>query len=282
MISFTKIITMLNCFISRLTSVSLMVLFFSSSVMATQAPKPTDGPYIFNENGKIKVQYVLVGEPHELIIEKEDATVFEVEGLPTVDLTDLDRPYEYQSSYTGVEKIFALSDVHGQYDLMIDLLKGNQIIDADEKWTFSDGHVVVTGDNFGRGDKVMEILWFLYRLEKEAQEAGGKVHILLGNHESMVLNNDLRYLNRKYYYASGAFKTRYDQFFRKGSVLGDWLSKHNVLTSINQHLFVHGGISVDLLKKYKSIDEINQDFIRYLVSRDDVPEVTHLLIKLLL
>jgi hypothetical protein len=38
-----------------------------------------------------------------------------------------------------------------------------------------------------RGDKAKEILDFLMRLEKEAEAAGGKVHILLGNHEEATI-----------------------------------------------------------------------------------------------
>ena len=44
-------------------------------------------------------------------------------------------------------------------------------------------------------DKVNEILWFVYDLEGQAKEKGGRVHYLLGNHEYMVLYNDLRYIH---------------------------------------------------------------------------------------
>lgn len=259
---------LLNSSSSILATTWSLLLLFSSLLLTGQAY--TDGPYIFRDNDSITIQYVLEGKPHELAMSRTEATSFDVEGLPEVDLTDLDRTVSYQGTYTDVSKIFAFSDVHGQYDLMIDLLKGNDIIDDNLQWSFGDGHMVVTGDNFDRGDKVMDILWFLYDLEKEAEQAGGKVHVLLGNHESMVLTNDLRYLNRKYNYTSGAFRTRYDQFFRIGSVLGDWLTSHNVVTSINGHLFVHGGISPELVEQYPTIDEINKEFISYLIKRDGI------------
>ena len=54
------------------------------------------------------------------------------------------------------------------------------------------------GDVFDRGPNHLEILWLLYQLEAEAARAGGGVHLVLGNHEAMVLNGDLRYLNAKY------------------------------------------------------------------------------------
>ena len=268
----TKItMLLLNSHITKLSTLWCLTIMLSSLSLIGQAKKYTDGPYIFHTKDSIHIKYVLEGKPNEMAFTKDEATTFDVAGLPKVDLTDLDRTYKYQGTYTDVSKIFAFSDVHGQYDLMIDLLKGNQIIDNELNWSFGDGHMVVTGDNFDRGDKVLDILWFFYELEKEAAKAGGKVHILLGNHESMVLTNDLRYLHRKYNYTSGAFRTRYDQFFKKGSVLGDWLTNHNVTTSINGHLFVHGGISAELLEEYPTIDHINKEFINYLIHKDDPP-----------
>ena len=41
------------------------------------------------------------------------------------------------------------------------------------------------GDQLDRGDNEIQILYFLERLQREAEEAGGKLHILNGNHETM-------------------------------------------------------------------------------------------------
>ena len=54
--------------------------------------------------------------------------------------------------------------------MLIELLKNNKIIDEDLKWTFGDGHFVIVGDVFDRGDKVNEVLWFLYDLEIQAKK----------------------------------------------------------------------------------------------------------------
>ena len=48
------------------------------------------------------------------------------------------------------------------------------------------------GDQLDRGDDERAILALLYRLEQEAQAAGGAVHVLLGNHEIMNAQGDLR------------------------------------------------------------------------------------------
>ena len=67
-------------------------------------------------------------------------------------------------------------------------------------------------------------LWFLYGLERQAEAAGGKVHVVLGNHEIMVLVNDLRYVSQKELAISEGHGIPYAGLFDgRSSVLGKWL-----------------------------------------------------------
>ena len=227
-----------------------------------------DGPYIYQEEDSLVIQWVAKGAAYDTMLLRSSATFFDVDALPKVDLQKLRPAALTSATYTDVDEVFAVSDIHGQYDLFRSLLKANKITDEDGKWAYDSGHLVIVGDNFDRGDGVIELLWYLYDLQQQAEDAGGMVHVMLGNHEVMVLNNDLRYLHKKYYYTSALFKTRYDQFFRKGSILGDWLSSHPVLLSINKNLFVHGGISTAFLGLNQSIDQVNQTFVDHLIRKD--------------
>jgi hypothetical protein len=91
--------------------------------------------------------------------------------------------------WTGVEKIIAVGDLHGDYDNFILILKNPKVglVDDDLHWIGGKTHFVQTGDIMDRGDRAKEILDLLMRLEKEAEAAGGKVHILLGNHEESTI-----------------------------------------------------------------------------------------------
>ena len=40
-------------------------------------------------------------------------------------------------------------------------------------------------------------MWFIYELEQSAISYGGQIHLILGNHEIMVMTNDLRYVALK-------------------------------------------------------------------------------------
>ncbi len=90
-----------------------------------------------------------------------------------------------QCIWIGVEKIVAVGDLHGDYKAFTKILKGTGLIDGKLNWTGGKTHLVQIGDVLDRGDYAKEIFDLLMKLEKEAEEAGGKVHMLLGNHEEM-------------------------------------------------------------------------------------------------
>ena len=250
----------------------LGILFPSFLLAQSKSKQYYDGPYISHSNDSLRIQWVEGGVPYDTLILKSDAGVFERDSLPVVNLQQLNYKPESKSIFKKVEKIVALSDLHGQYDILIQLLEKNQVIDENGHWKYGKGHFVITGDNFDRGDKVLDILWFLFRLQQEAEAAGGKVHVLLGNHEIMVLKGDLRYLHKKYRYTSGAFTTQYHHFFKEGTILGDWIASHNVVTSINHRMFLHGGISPAILNLDVTLQDINTIF-REQIIRNKVEEI---------
>lgn len=222
--------------------------------------KINDGPYIQIDEKNFEVQCVLKGS---LVTQ-----YFPINMLPLT-VSDCHYPAFLQVStvseqtvleFSTTEKIAAVSDFHGQYDLMHRLLVANKIIDTQGNWVFGKGHFVITGDIFDRGDKVTEILWFLHKLEQQAEQVGGKVHLLLGNHEVMVMNGDLRYLHPKYVEVQHILGQTLDKLLTEKSVLGAWLRSKPVLVKINNNLFAHGGFHPDLAKEKMSLKSINRIF----------------------
>lgn len=157
-----------------------------------------------------------------------------------------------------MKKIAALSDIHGQYDLAIKILINNKVIDKNHRWSYGKGHLVIVGDVFDRGPKVTEMLWLIYNLEQEAAKKGGKVHFLLGNHEYMVLHNDVRYIHENYKLTSKLLNTSYANLYGENTVLGRWIRSKATLIEINDFVFVHGGISKSFLSNGFNISEINE------------------------
>src|SRR4030042_4274754 len=85
--------------------------------------------------------------------------------------------------WTGVEKIIAIGDLHGDYDNFVLILKSPKVALVDDglHWLGGKTHLAQTGDVMNRGDRAKEIFGLLMRLEIEAGGAGGKVPFLLGN-----------------------------------------------------------------------------------------------------
>jgi len=90
-----------------------------------------------------------------------------------------------QYLWTDVEKIVAVGDLHGDYKNFLKILKGTKLIDKGLHWNGGKTHLVQIGDIMDRGPEAKKILDLLMRLEIEAEETGGKVHTLIGNHEEM-------------------------------------------------------------------------------------------------
>ncbi|TVZ59068.1 calcineurin-like phosphoesterase family protein [Flavobacteriaceae bacterium MAR_2010_105] len=202
-----------------------------------------DGPYLFIYNDSLVKKTIINGKVETKVLQPEAAkTEFAPEN----------------STFTNVTKIAALSDIHGQYDLLITLLKNNKIIDENLNWAFGNGHFVIVGDIFDRGSEVTEVLWLVYNLEQQALKSGGKVHYILGNHEYMVLQNDLRYIHKKYWQTSKALQTNYDELFNTETLLGRWLRSKPTMVKINDILFVHGGISEEFIAQGFNLEATNE------------------------
>ena len=117
----------------------------------------SDGPYIFKNKDKLEVIWVCKGKSESLVITISELPYSFAECGLSAKVNSLSVPKQ-QISHQGKFKVAALSDFHGQYDLMLKLLKNNAIIDSQNNWNFGTNRLVITGDVFDRGDKVTEIL----------------------------------------------------------------------------------------------------------------------------
>ena len=240
----------------------------------------SDGPYITQTETGPTAVWVSKGETHTQEINSQDSQIIEYNGVKAKLWNNTPKEVK-QLVYKGNFKIGAVSDIHGQYDAFIKLLKNNGVIDQQEMWSFGNGHFVVAGDIFDRGPQVTEVLWFLYDLEKQAEKSGGKLHVLLGNHDVMVLNGNLRSVHPKYIEIAKTLNTPFNTLFNKGTVLGDWLRTRPVLVKINNILFTHGGLHPDLVSKGMSLHQINNVFKQQLIEselpkeRNDIGDYLH-------
>lgn len=215
-----------------------------------------------------------------------------------------------QWRWSGVDSIVAVADVHGDYDALLTVLRRAGVVGDDLAWTGGNKHLVVVGDVLDRGPDSRRVLDLLMRLEPLSADAGGMVHMTLGNHEVMNLTGDLRYVSREEFaaFAADSPPGKRDRFFDRflidhpefanraaariefdkryppgflghrvafapDGVYGEWLLQQPLLVAINDTAFVHGGLSEATAKL--GGDGINGEF------RSQIQEYAQLLDRLL-
>jgi hypothetical protein len=167
-------------------------------------------------------------------------------------------------------RIFALGDLHGDLEPARAILQAVGLVDGAGRWSGSQDILVQCGDVVDRGEDTLALLLWLRQLEREATAAGGRVILLLGNHEAMALQGVQEY-------ATGAELAAFDGWGgedlpegpgeRRGAPeharalapdgeLGSWLLEHDAVVRLGNTLLLHGGLSRRALGW--SIPELNE------------------------
>jgi hypothetical protein len=162
------------------------------------------------------------------------------------------------------EKTLAVSDFHGRLDAFVAVLRGNGVVDSRLDWAWGSGRLIVLGDMLDRGRDDGGIAWLVYKLEKQAADVGGRVDLTPGNHEDLVMKNDLRYVHEEHLTFARKAAIPYDQFYGPDSELGRWIRGKNLIVTIGGNLFVHAGLSPDMSTGEYTIEEINRRGKRWL------------------
>lgn len=177
--------------------------------------------------------------------------------------------------FEAPQRIVAFADVHGAYEELVRLLRAAAVIDEEGKWSGGRTHLVSLGDIVDRGPDSRAVLDLLMTLEQQAPSAGGRVHVVLGNHEMMNLIGDLRYVAPGEFAAFAAedeaprarawqrFRAGFDneleaqlafedafppgyfahrEAFSSTGRYGSWLLERPLLIVIGHTAFAHGGL----------------------------------------
>jgi len=243
---------------------TIQIFFIKRAYSSQVAESVYDGPYFFIENNKLTALIIRNGFVRKMEVSPENFNVLSKRYDLRFGYNALWENYHSEVnesvSFSTEESIAIMSDLHGEYENYIRLLKKSGIIDRYLNWSFGKNHLVILGDIFDRGPMVTEILWHLFGLEMQAKAAGGKIHIILGNHEYMILTGNSQFINTKYMNAEQIIGKSYSSLFLSNSVLGNWLRNKPVIVKINSILFTHAGISIELVRERMDMDQINQIF----------------------
>ncbi|MDD8025381.1 MAG: metallophosphoesterase [Acidobacteriota bacterium] len=199
-------------------------------------------------------------------------------GLPPGGRTN-GRPPGQGAVWTGVSRVVAVGDLHGAYDEFAAILQGTGLVGPDLHWIGGQAHLVQMGDVLDRGPRAKDIFDLLRRLEAEAAAAGGRVHMLIGNHEAMALMGlsfdykdfvspeqfiafvperlrrraetefrrkngpgaDVKKMWAKAMPTNSSAQAAYFEFLRRD--YGRWIASHDTIIRIDDTVFVHGGLN---------------------------------------
>lgn len=152
---------------------------------------------------------------------------------------------------------FVISDIHGKYDMLLDLLK---------HWDSETEQLVLLGDYIDRGEDSKKVLELIYHLRKEHD-----VVLLKGNHEDMLLQwldhpDDLanHYLPQGGRDTLDSFNIGWEYTHQQKSLIFQHehpeilklLNDLNYYYEDEDHIFVHAGINpfVDELEDMNPVD----------------------------
>jgi hypothetical protein len=181
------------------------------------------------------------------------------------------------------QRIVAIGDIHGDYAVAIKALQLAGVIDTKGRWNGGKMIVVQTGDEIDRGDDDRQVIDLFERLRSEAQAAGGAVYPLSGNHETMNVYLDFRYVT------DGSFKDFTENVpssmdpipdlpadrqaraaaFLPGGQYAKILATRPVMQVVGNTAFVHGGIRPEHVKT--GIDAMNQAAAAWMAGQAEQP-----------
>ncbi len=219
-----------------------------------------DGPYVFYRHDEIIVKTVEVDGPHTYTYTDPASAQLICRYQSGADSFAVELKEELvveESTHLLPQKFLATSDIEGNIDAFVMLLRDAGVMNDNHEWIFGEGHLYFLGDMFDRGENVTECLWLLYKLETEAVASGGDVHFVLGNHEIMNLIYDFRYVGTKYFLNALLMGETLETLYATDTELGRWLRTKNLIEKVDPLLFVHAGVSPTLSILNISIDEMN-------------------------
>lgn len=249
-----------------------------------------DGPYLSVQNNSIHFLQVNErgdiirqianrnGQPYQCLVDNRQHDHFAV----TVD--NINSFAVKSSEFEQAPRVIVISDIEGNFDALYSLLIANSVMNVQYQWIFGDGQLVLLGDMMDKGKNVTQCLWLVYHLETQARREGGSVHFILGNHDTMNLTLDVRYVHEKYL-ALAQKVSRIDNpalaywhLMKHNNVLTDWIKGKNCIEKIGDLLFVHGGISREIMEEELTIKDLNDIARQFLNQEWPAHELTELVL----
>lgn len=94
-----------------------------------------------------------------------------------------DAPAQQATDNAG--RLVAIGDIHSDINAMRQVFQLAGAINANDEWIGGELTIVQLGDMIGRSDDERQVLDLIFALQQQAEQHGGKLYALIGNHEIM-------------------------------------------------------------------------------------------------
>ncbi|TFG39942.1 MAG: hypothetical protein E4H44_01115 [Candidatus Aminicenantes bacterium] len=101
----------------------------------------------------------------------------------------------------SASRVVVVGEVQGAANSAVTLLQKVELVDGESHWSGGDAVLIQTGDLIDGGEHARAAMDLFMRLQEEAAAAGGRVIVLMGNHEAMNILGELRDVNYMTYAA---------------------------------------------------------------------------------
>lgn len=145
--------------------------------------------------------------------------------------------------------IYVISDIHGEFDLFIKMLK---------KINFSrNDRLIILGDVLDRGSQPIKIIEYV--MEKD------NIKLLMGNHEKMFLdfilaeNENDKFFAYHMWMNNGGYTTlaEYDELdINRQEAIVNFIKNLSLYKIIDNYILVHSGLNTSGLHQYENIKKI--------------------------
>lgn len=175
-----------------------------------------------------------------------------------------------------MSKMHVIGDIHGFRRKLEKLLLDAKLIDKKLRWRGADAQLWFVGDFFDRGPDGVGTVDLIMRLQKEAEQVGGHVGAVLGNHDVLILGAclmkdkltslDLGNGRLSFYEDWLRFGTKSD-YERITTDQIDWLLQIPLMALLGDYLLIHADAPF-YLEYGESIEDVNAAVQQILQAKD--------------
>jgi UDP-2,3-diacylglucosamine pyrophosphatase LpxH len=171
-----------------------------------------------------------------------------------------------------MNKLFCCGDIHGDFDRLILLLQKHNLINEHLNWIGGDSTLILIGDLTDRGTQGIQVIKLIMSIEKEAQDQGGKVVSIVGNHDALIVaraaefqgdfaDKDCAFI---FEYNGGINEEAYE--LSQGDEMMNWMINRPLIHKEGDNLFQHADTMLFYNSLGSSIDQINEHGLQLMSS----------------